>query len=151
MTARASLTTSLAAILVASSAFAAQDRSSIPFQLGDEAAMEAGCFAPCLCPVLIRSGLQGTFVLDPVESDGTFNHYVIHDVQWQFKSEQTTVTVTGSGTYKVAGDQQQLVLDLSVAGGESQHYDSGLTGGGSSFPHLRLPIALNGFHCHDSV
>ena len=127
------------------------DSPSISYQLGDEAAFEAGCLPPCMCPVLVRSGLKGTLVLDPIGFDGTFRHYLVRDIQWHFMNDQASVTVTGSGTYQVGGDQQQLIVDLSVGGDPPQRYDSGLTAGGSSFPSLRLPVALHGFFCHDSV
>src|SRR5262249_29399750 len=77
-------------------------------------------------------------------------HEDVHNVDWLLETNPPA-HVTGSGTYKVAGDQQELTLDLSVAGMPARRYDSGLTGGGSSFPQLHLPIALHGFFCRDSV
>src|SRR5262245_452431 len=118
---------------------------TVLYQLGDESSFAAGCLPPCLCPVSVRSGLSGGMNLTLSGFDGVFRHYDVGNVDWLLGDVQTApVHVTGSGHYRVAGDQQQLTLDLSVGGKPAQRYDSGLTGGGSSFPELRLPIALHG-------
>ncbi len=143
----------LAALLLlrSSTALAAAAAPSTPYELGPEAAMQAGCMAPCLCAVQVQSALQGSFALTPDGFDGIYRHYLVDAIDWRFKSGGNLVHVTGSGTYRVAGDQQELVVDLAVDGLPVERYDSGLTAGGSSFPALRLPVALNGFFCHDSV
>jgi hypothetical protein len=125
---------------------------ALTYRLGSQAAVQQGCFGPCACAVLIQSALGGTFTLDPDGFDGAFHSYRVLDVRWQYKtSDGLEHQVTGSGTYAVGGDQQQMVVDLSVDGGVAQRYDSGLTGGGSSFPQIRLPISENGFQCFDTV
>ena len=139
------------ALALALSATPTHAAPSIAYDLGSEASMQAGCMQPCLCPVLVQSPLVGTFTLEPLEWDGGFQHYRVLGIDWQFKSGGAIVHAVGSGTYRVAGDQQELVVDLAVGGLPVERYDSGLTGGGSSFPALRLPIALHDFFCRDSV
>src|SRR5688572_9508935 len=132
------------------------DSETIPYGLGKEAMFEAGCLPPCMCPVLMRAPLSGTFTLVRGEFDGRFQHYQVRDVDWRL-SASTEAHITGAGTYKVggqagaAGVEQQLTLDLSVDGEPARRYDSGLVEGGEIFPRIDVPIALHGFFCHDSV
>jgi hypothetical protein len=126
--------------------------AAFSYHLANESAVQKGCFGPCACAVLIQSPLVGSFALDPDASSGGFQAYRVADIRWSYKTQDdVTHQVTGSGTYRVNGDQQQMVVDLSVDGGAAERYDSGLTGGGASFPRIRLPIALNDFVCFDTV
>ena len=45
------------------------------YQLDIDAALEAGCFSPCMCPVLIQAPLKGTFSLVSTGFDGLYRHY----------------------------------------------------------------------------
>ena len=122
------------------------------YRLGNDSAVQKGCFGPCACAVLIQSPLAGAFTLDPDGGEASFQLYRVTDVRWSYKTtDGVEHQVTGSGTYRVSGDQQQMVVDLSVDGAAAERYDSGLTGGGASFPRIRLPMALNGFLCFDTV
>lgn len=125
---------------------------SFDYHLGQESSIWAGCLPPCQCPAVFQDVIGGSFKLEPDEFDGTFQHYRVTDLIFAIGNTDTPVALFGSGTYKVSGDQQQLVLDLtSSAGLEIQHYDSGLTGGGASFPRIKLPVAQHGFYCNDVV
>jgi len=155
------LWTSVAAVLMALvvvSPLAAQNPGPAPgveYELVDTAMFEAGCMPPCMCPVSNRAPLKGTFRLVQVPVDAPFEVYQVLNVDWTFTTAQSaTARVQGSGTYRrntPSQGFQQLVLDLSVDGGEVQRYDSGLVEGGEAFPTLRLPVSLHGFFCHDSV
>jgi hypothetical protein len=121
------------------------------YQLVDDSAIQEGCFGPCACAVLIQSPLVGSFALDADAPAGGFQVYRVLDVRWSYKStDGVEHQVSGSGTYRVNTEQQQLVMDLSVDGGAAERYDSGLTAG-VSFPTIRVAIAQNGFHCFDTV
>ena len=133
------------------SAMALADPSATLYRLGDQATFEAGCLAPCMCPVSARGSLKGTLTLEPAGFDGVFQNYRVAGIDWRLVRDQVQTPVTGSGSYRVGGDRQQLTLDLSVDGAPAQRYDSGLIGGGASFPSLSLPVALHGFYCNDSV
>src|SRR5262249_21998366 len=88
-----------------------------------------GCFEPCLCPVLVRQPVIGTFELTKVASDPLFDNYVVTNVQWKLPSSTTPVNVVGSGKFRRGGEvaiEEQLTLDLSIDGKEPQHFDSGL-------------------------
>jgi|KBSSwiStaDraftv2_1062776.scaffolds.fasta_scaffold108508_2 hypothetical protein len=124
---------------------------AVIYHLSSDATVQAGCLPPCLCPVLFQQPFSGTFQLEPDAFDGTFQHYRVTDVFWAVGLTDVPVAVTGSGTYRVAGDQQQLVLDLSVGGAQPRRWNSGLTGGGLNFPNIRLPIGLHGLTCQDTV
>jgi hypothetical protein len=129
------------------------DPEPISYSLEEQATFEAGCLPPCMCPVLVRASLSGTFTLVPGAFDGAFQHYEVREVSWRL-SGSATGQITGKGAYQVGGeqgDQQRLTLDLSVDGAPEQRYDSGLVSGGGVFPRLDLPVALNGFYCHDRV
>jgi hypothetical protein len=121
------------------------DPSSSPYQLGPSSGFETGCFGPCLCPVFLRL-LQGTFTLQEEGVDPLFTHYKVTDVRWTVPGTTSTTTITGSGSYKVGGEvavQQEMSLDLSVDGGASQHFDSGLVLGGGEFPRIVIDISLH--------
>jgi hypothetical protein len=135
-------------LAIASSAAA----ESVEYQLGDPSSIWKGCLAPCQCPAVYQQVMSGRFELEPDAFDGTFQHYRVNEVFFVIGSSDTPVGLFGSGTYKVAGDQQQMVLDLaSNAGGVTYRYDSGLTAGGASFPAIKMPLAQNGFYCNDVV
>jgi hypothetical protein len=136
--------------LVAVSSPSSAANPSVTYSLGNTSSLWAGCLAPCECAVRSQERLSGTFRLEDAGFDGTFQQYRVVDVDWIRTAGDVDFDLTGSGTYRVAGDRQQLVIDL-VDSGHSLRLDSGLTGGGSSFPQIRLPIALNGFYCNDVV
>src|SRR2546427_2105837 len=93
------------------------DTSGVYFyELDKTSDFQTGCFAPCLCPVLISGPLQGTFNLKHLGFDGLYNRYDVSDVRWKVPDNTTNLTIQGGGTYRVGGEfaiQQQLSLDLS--------------------------------------
>ncbi len=124
------------------------------YQLESEAAFETGCFGMCDCPVSTEA-LAGTFALRHLAFDGLFDVYEVSGVQWTLPRIPQPVAITGSGTYRVGGEfavQEQLSLDLSIDGNESQHFDSGVIAGGGEFPRIEIVISLNGLvTCTDTV
>jgi hypothetical protein len=147
-----SMILALAALAVFSDADATG--SGMLYQLAPDTGFEAGCFAPCMCPVLIQASVTGTFVLVPAGFDGLYQHYDVVDVDWRFPSGDAQVHVTGSGRYKVGGEvavQQQMTLDLALDGGPPGTYDSGLVAGGGQFPAIDVNVALHGFFCRDTA
>jgi hypothetical protein len=113
-----------------------------------------GCFAPCMCPVMITEPVSGTFFLTPTGFDGVFHTFAVTDVNWSFTNDAGTTTVTGSGAYKFGGNgalQQQLSLYLQLDGGSVEHFDSGLVTNSSSFPDIQVSISTNNQHCFDTV
>jgi hypothetical protein len=93
-------------------------------------------------------------VLTPIENGGDpFDHYAVTEVDWMV-NDPVGYTFVGEGEYRVGGEvalQHQMILNLSVNGGSPQHFDSGLVGGGSNFPEIEIPLAVNEFFCWDSV
>jgi hypothetical protein len=131
----------------------APDASTI-YRLNADSSFQQGCFAPCMCPILLGTDLRGTLVLTPTGSDGLFKTYAVTDVNWTAAHGDREERVTGSGTYKVGGEsgaQQQLSLDLTIGDDPVQHFDSGLVIGGERFPDLRVTISMNGQVCYDTV
>ena len=117
--------------------------------------MEVGCFAPCECPVLIQNGLAGSFVLVPYRSGPLFSEYLLCGIDWSAPpiGGAPAIHLTGEGWYRVGGEvaaQQELRLCLSVNGGETQRFESGLVKGGG-FPEIDIAAATSGFFCWDSV
>jgi hypothetical protein len=118
---------------------------------------EWGCFAPCMCPILVQSPLAGTFTLrrhpDP-DPAGLYAEYDVLDVQWKADNGTRVVTITGGGTYRWGGEfalVDQLTLDLSIDGGPPQRFDSGLRPVGATFPGIDTRISLHNEFCRDSV
>ncbi len=117
------------------------------YRLNQDSTFQQGCFAPCLCPIMVAVPVKGTFVLTPTGFDGLFNTYAVTDVNWLVSIGGTETTVTGSGTYKIGGEfalQQQLTLDLQVGADKVQHFDSGLVTGPAPFPDIKVTISVNG-------
>ena len=134
----------------------AQTATTIPavYRLNKDSNYQQGCFAPCLCPVLISSGVTGTFIMTQTGFDGLFTTYAVTEINWIVSLNGSDTFVTGSGTYKVGGEfalQQELVLDLQVGDGTVQHFDSGLTGATAAFPDIDLTISVNKQTCFDTV
>jgi hypothetical protein len=115
---------------------------------------ETGCFGPCLCPVISRA-MQGTFRLRQTSVDPLFTNYEVLDVRWTLPDATENRTIVGSGTYRVGGEfavQHQMVLDLTVGGGSTQRFDSGMILGGGTFPQIDIKVSLHGEQaCVDTV
>jgi hypothetical protein len=138
---------SFAAVTVIPSIAAAQ----FHYRLAPESTYEEGCFAPCLCPVMIRSGVSGTFVAVPLEPDGSYRVFAIQQVRWSVPDP--ALLVRGSGTYRIdaAGLVQRLELDLQVGDDPVEHYDSGLVPVQAKFPDIDVSISVHGMYCWDTV
>jgi hypothetical protein len=131
-------------VLVPSTA-PAQTEAPRPYVLKAGSTFSTGCFGPCACPV-VQQPMQGTFQLLKTGVDPLFTDYSVLDVRWALPNEPKNVTITGSGTYRVGGEfavQHQMTLDLSVAGGPVQHFDSGLILGGGTFPDIDISLSLH--------
>jgi hypothetical protein len=131
----------------------AQTSDSRIYRLGKTATFQRGCFAPCLCPVMETAGFEGTFVLTPTATTGSFRTYTITEVNWSVTLPSGPVRVTGAGSYLIGGypSQQQLSLDLQVGDDPVQHFDSGLVAGGGDFPRIAVTISIHGQYCFDTV
>src|SRR5437867_10976143 len=81
----------------------ASDAATI-YRLNPASNYEQGCFGPCMCPILLATGVRGTFVLTSTGFDGLFNTYAVTDVNWIVASGDQELRVTGSVSYMVVGD-----------------------------------------------
>ena len=125
--------------------------ASTTYVLQDFSLTEEGCFAPCMCP-LFGLFLGGTFELTPTGPDGDFQVLAIDDVDWVATVGGPVVrVVTGSGTFRVGDEQQQLVLDLQFDGGAVKHYDSGLVPVVAEFPEIDVLASVGDLFCYDEV
>jgi len=115
---------------------------------------EDGCFAPCMCPVLIRDDLRGKFSLVPAGSQDGYDVYLVNNVQWMVTlSNGSTTMIRGSGTYlsSMTYKLQRLEMDLIVGDQSVEHYDSGLVQVRVPLPELSIVISKNGMYCRDTV
>ena len=70
------------------------------FALQKNSTYEDGCFAPCMCPVLIHDVLRGRFTLNFVDTENGYDVYDVKNVQWFVTlSDGSTIFIQGSGTY----------------------------------------------------
>ena len=145
----------LALAIGAPQAEAQQAAAPLVYGLGEPSMFEAGCLPPCMCPVSNRAPLRGTFNLSSTQPTGSgAQSYYVLDVDWTVPSGTALSHIRGAGTYEIfatAPTRHRLILDLAVDGEEPRRYDSGTVEGGDDFPAIRLPVALYGFFCHDSV
>ena len=121
------------------------------YRLAPESSYAQGCFAPCLCPVMIQSGVSGSFLAVPLEPDGSVRVFTIQQVRWLVPDP--ALLVRGSGTYRIDTDAlvQRLELDLQVGNDPVEHYDSGLVPAKAKFPDIDVAISLHGMYCWDTV
>src|SRR5258706_5754529 len=85
------------------------------YTLRHDSLYENGCFGPCACPVLVQGPVEGRFRLRFEGSNGLFDNYSVDQLRWivHESSQDVTVTVTGTGTYRIGGEvarQHQLSL-----------------------------------------
>src|SRR2546422_10844836 len=52
------------------------------YRLSQDTDHPQGCFAPCTCPVMISSGVSGTFILPPARSGRLFTTYPVTRAHW---------------------------------------------------------------------
>ncbi len=115
---------------------------------------QIGCFEPCDCLIYEEVPVVGRFELAPASFDGLFQVYDVRNAAWKTQKRGQAVEVTGWGTYRVGGEfaaMHQLVLDLAMSDGTTDHFDSGLVVGGASFPAIDIVISINGMWCYDQV
>lgn len=124
------------------------------YTLRKDSGYESGCFAPCMCPIMIRGPVRGGFRLSFIGSDGLFDDYLVEHVEWVVRQPSGELHVSGSGSYRIGGQfarQHQLSLDLQVGEDPVQHFDSGLVVPTTDFPAIDARISINGEYCHDTV
>ena len=130
------------------------DSNSYYTLAGPPSEFEWGCFGPCMCPVIARSPLTGSFWLRLSSVDPLYTHYDVLDVQWKAPGDTQAVTITGSGTYRRGGEaalMEELALDLTFDGRPPRHFDSGLKPVKAPFPEIDTRVSLHDQYCFDSV
>jgi hypothetical protein len=108
-----------------------------------------------MCPIMMASGIRGTFVAGPgTASDFLITHEVL-DVNWVVALGDTELEITGSGAYRVSNgsptDMHALDLALSVDGGATRHFSSGFVPQTSNDGAIDIPVSINGIYCYDTV
>ena len=124
----------------------------IDYDLAPESRYEEGCFAPCMCPILLQDGVKGGFTLNFAGFEAPYIVYDVTDISWSVGSLGRTFT--GSGRYPIGWRGtalQQLQVDLSENGGAPIKFDSGLVPVTAQFPSIDIAISQNGFYCHDKA
>jgi len=125
------------------------------YRLTEKARYQEGCFPPCMCPIMMATGIRGTFVMGPATAGDEVLSYDVLYVNWIVTLGDAEFEIIGSGTYRVSnGPQppvQSLDLDLSVDGGETQHFFSGFVPLTSNDGSIDVPISINGQYCYDTV
>jgi hypothetical protein len=120
------------------------------YDLTPESRYEEGCFAPCLCPILLQDGVRGSFTLNFIGFESPFIVYEVRDISWS--APALGKTFTGSGTYRIGWRGvalQQLQVDLSENGGAPIKLDSGVVPVTAPFPAIDVAISEHGFFCYD--
>ncbi len=133
------------------------------FRLTAESSYQHGCFPPCLCPLLVQSGVRGVFKVTPVGFDGVVHEFAVEDVNWTVPFENADGTVQplrviGSGSYFVGSPdpitvvQHRMILDLHVGDEPVQHFDSGwVLYDDSSVTHINITVSINDLYCFDTA
>ncbi len=130
----------LTVILAASTLVSWTDaQDSVRFELDAPSLMETGCTGPSPCDCLVKAvgGVQGTFLLNFFDLEGSFEVYLVDEVNWVVnEGEPTEITVTGTGIYKVNLDaqMQEMALSLQLDGIPREFQSIGIVPGGGQFP-----------------
>ena len=140
--------------LVAASSGRAQDAKPMPriYGLNEKSVYQEGCFAPCMCPIMMEAGASGRFRLSSTGDVDSFRTFSIDKVKWSVP--QLARQFTGSGSYRFStgpDPRQQLTLELSENGGAAEKYDSGLVPVETDFPGIAATISIHGIWCYDKV
>ena len=121
------------------------------YELTAESSYLEGCYEPCRCLLMQNQTLRGVFLLGDASGTDEESAFDILDIAWQYRQDDESIPVTGSGIYRVAADQQRLTLDLVVGDSPEQQFDSGWVPRQATAPELSVAVALNGFYCYDFV
>jgi hypothetical protein len=147
------LVRSLSASLVASACIAGASGDSVAYEVGPASSFLKGCFPPCLCP-LTGFALTGSFVLTPSREPSRVTLYDVGNVVFLATTDETFVTLTGSGTYSIAGganDLQRLELELAVGTDAPEHFDSGWLPVEVPWPAISIEVPMGDMTCFDQV
>jgi hypothetical protein len=115
---------------------------------------EDGCFAPCMCPVLIHDDLRGGFSLIPIGTENGYDVFAVKDLEWVVRLwDRSTLFIRGSGTYRSSTELklQRMEVDLLVGDRPREHYDSGLVPIRVPVPDFSITISKHGQYCYDTV
>jgi hypothetical protein len=125
------------------------------YRLTEKASYQEGCFPPCMCPIMMASGIRGTFVVGPAIAHGSFFSYEVFNVNWVVTLGDTEYEITGFGTYQVSSGPPPLVqsldLSLSVDGGQREEFSSGLVPLITVDPSIDIQVSINDLYCYDTV
>ena len=141
---------SAAPLALSGAAWSGCGPATVAYRLLPGSTYEDGCFGGCACPVVIDD-LAGTFCLEPIDVNGTFDTYAVTEVSWS--TFQGTLTITGSGTLTVFSEfavVQRLDLDL-VVDGSPQHFDGDAVTPGQIFPDVDVTVSRFGLVCLDTA
>jgi hypothetical protein len=138
----------------AGSAAPVDRRGPVSYQLGRGSVYEEGCFAPCMCPIMLNEGLRGSFERWPSTREATFEVFTVRNVKFIVPRTLTStdpVLITGAGIYRIdrAAGLQQLQLDVRFPGRGLVHFDSGLVATRVDFPGIAVTISMNNLFCRD--
>lgn len=126
----------------------------VRYTLTADATYQEGCFDPCMCPILIGTKVEGSFLLTEVEVDGPWQRYDLTQVSWivpLFDGSQHLVS--GEGTYRVdpVAGAQQMVLDLQIDDQPVEHFDSQVAELTTDWPALKVLVSIHQLYCYDVV
>jgi hypothetical protein len=125
------------------------------FRLTEKSSYQEGCFPPCMCPIMMATGIRGTFVMGPAYANGAIISSEVSNVNWIVTVGDSEFEITGSGTYRVSTDTQPWVhaldLALSADGGETQGFSSGFLPLTTNDGSIDIPISITGGFCYDTL
>ncbi len=126
------------------------------YRLNPESTYEHGCFEPCMCPVLMQTGIRGTLELTYNGSDEGGHAYSVTDVNWTIPINEAELRVFGSGRLQIGSPgppaviQYRLQLDLQIGDEPIQHFDSGWVMH-EQISGIDITVSINGIYCWDTV
>ncbi len=143
------------ACLVVATVAGAGTNCETVYRLNEAASYQEGCFPPCLCPTVEATRFRGTFVMGPAAIDNVVDTHAVVNVGWYLTIDSAEIEMVGSGIYRISNGPPPLVhaldLDLSIDGGEPQHFFSGFVPKTSNDGSIDIPISINGQTCQDTV
>jgi len=141
--------------LAAAAVSGADNGCETVYRLNEAASYQEGCYPPCMCPVAEATRFRGTFILGPATVFGGVTSHEVKNIVWYLTIDAEEVEVSGSGSYRVMPGANPpthaLDLDLSIGGGEPQHFFSGFLPVASNDGLIDIPVSINGQTCQDTV
>lgn len=130
----------------------------VHYTLGLSSSYQQGCHGVCDCLLEPRRRMVGGFDLTLIKDLGTVIEYELDGIDFTVHRAMPgdeKITITGSGTYTIingiAGPSHEMVLELSINGGDPITFDQELANTTTFFPEIDIALDMGDLECFDII